>query len=204
MPCRSLALSAAEKVAQCSDSFRRGGRCEIGLKLRRESVAPARPPNLLNPGAMIIQANQILPAHPLRVIEHPRLMLIPCLLVQFEEAEKKIVAITRSSWLAAVQSVRTLARAVPSAGDWVAGTLMAAIAAMSDSTATTRCDWVFCWICRPTKMSDPSTPTAPAICANSESYSSVTGARIADSRAPCTQEIGRAWIIPTIKNDGAR
>jgi hypothetical protein len=38
-------------------------------------------------------------------------------------------------------------------------------------------------------MSDASTPTAPAICAKSESCSSVTGARLAVGYPRCTEEI---------------
>src|SRR5258707_8000858 len=90
---------------------------------------------------------------------------------------------TRSSWLAALQSFSVLARAVPSRADCIAGTLMAAMEAANDSTATIRWDWVFWRICKPTKISDARTPTAPPICARSDTCSRVIHAMIAKPRA---------------------
>src|SRR6266478_6212794 len=96
---------------------------------------------------------------------------------------------TRSSRLAALQSLSVLARAVPTSGDCIAGTLIAAMAAANDSTATIRWDWVFWRICKPTKISDARKATAPAICASSEICSRVIPARIPKRRIHCTDEI---------------
>jgi hypothetical protein len=87
---------------------------EVDLKLRREGVTPAWPPCVLYARAVIKRAQGRLPAGPLRC-----------------------------SRVAEPQSRVAFESASPSAGDCIAGTLMAAIAAVSELTATTFCDRVF-------------------------------------------------------------
>src|SRR5215813_5799205 len=61
-----------------------------------------------------------------------------------KKENRKKCAIIRSSRLAEFQSAVALASADPRAGDSIAGTLIAVIAAASDSTARAFCDLVFC------------------------------------------------------------
>src|SRR5262249_38870748 len=82
-----------------------------------------------------------------------------------KKENRKKCAIIRSSRLAELQSAVAFASAVPRAGDSIAGTLIAVIAAASDSTASAFCDLVFCRSDTITAISVRVTANALTICA---------------------------------------